>query len=142
MSDDRPRLDQKSLQRLRALIKALQCEGEQDLQIARLVELASGFGGNTGLTVDLDATRDLGQAMVVLRERPRKKIPSWFQRLSKREREVAALLASGLSNQDIADGLFISFSTVKDHVHNILAKSGLNNRAEIAAQWPRDDEPY
>jgi DNA-binding NarL/FixJ family response regulator len=50
-----------------------------------------------------------------------------------REREVAALVAEGLSNKQIAARLFISLATVKDHVHRILKKTGLPNRAAVAA---------
>jgi DNA-binding NarL/FixJ family response regulator len=57
--------------------------------------------------------------------------------LTAREREVAALVAHGRSNRAIADELVIAVSTAKDHVHHILAKSGLPNRAAIAAAWWR-----
>jgi len=53
-------------------------------------------------------------------------------RLSKREREIANLIAHGLSNKEIADQLFISTSTVKSHVHNLLDKLVLRNRIELA----------
>lgn len=55
---------------------------------------------------------------------------SRFQ-LSAREQEVLAHLATGLSNQDIADKLFISEGTVKVHVHKIFQKSGLGSRIEL-----------
>ena len=53
--------------------------------------------------------------------------------LTSREREVAALLADGLTNGQLADRLFISPKTAAVHVSNILAKLGLSSRAEIAA---------
>jgi NarL family two-component system response regulator LiaR len=48
--------------------------------------------------------------------------------LTPREREVLDLLAGGLSNQGIADQLFVSVKTVKTHVSNILQKLHLSNR--------------
>jgi DNA-binding CsgD family transcriptional regulator len=53
--------------------------------------------------------------------------------LSVREREVAALIAAGLSNRAIADALVIAPRTADTHVSNILAKLDLHSRAQIAA---------
>ncbi len=52
--------------------------------------------------------------------------------LSPREKEVLALLASGLSNADIGHALFISPVTVKVHVRHIYEKLGVNSRAAAA----------
>lgn len=53
--------------------------------------------------------------------------------LTRREREVAILIAAGHSNRCIADELFIARSTVERHVANILNKLGFNSRTQIAA---------
>jgi DNA-binding CsgD family transcriptional regulator len=53
--------------------------------------------------------------------------------LSPREIEVLRLMASGKSNQEIAEALFISRNTVSTHVRNILTKTGSANRTEAAA---------
>ena len=53
--------------------------------------------------------------------------------LSPREAEVAALVATGLSNRAIADQLVLSHRTVEGHVERILAKLGFRSRVEIAA---------
>jgi DNA-binding NarL/FixJ family response regulator len=58
-----------------------------------------------------------------------------FSELTPREREVAALVAVGLTNRTIAHRLFISVATTKDHVHAILTKTGCETRAEVAAAW-------
>lgn len=54
--------------------------------------------------------------------------------ISKREFEVLELIAAGLSNQDIADRLFVSTSTVKTHVSNVLAKLDASRRTEAIAR--------
>ncbi|WP_338118366.1 ATP-binding protein [Streptomyces coryli] len=53
--------------------------------------------------------------------------------LTRREREVAALVAQGLSNREIAERLVISKRTADAHVEHILAKLGFSSRSEIAA---------
>ena len=52
--------------------------------------------------------------------------------LTERELDVMRLIARGLSNQNIADDLFISLKTVKGHVSNILRKLNLQSRVQIA----------
>lgn len=52
--------------------------------------------------------------------------------LSKREREIATLVAQGFKNKDIATRLFISEQTVKNHMHNIFEKLGVGDRLELA----------
>jgi len=53
-------------------------------------------------------------------------------RLTQREREIAALIAEGLSNKQIARRLSIERATAKNHVHNILAKLRVDHRGEVA----------
>jgi DNA-binding NarL/FixJ family response regulator len=53
--------------------------------------------------------------------------------LTPRELEVVELLASGLSNKEIAERLGVSFHTVKFHVNAILGKLGAASRAEAVA---------
>lgn len=60
--------------------------------------------------------------------------------LSDREREVAELVATGASNPEIAQALFLSRKTVERHVSNVLAKHGVRNRAELAALLGREGE--
>lgn len=48
--------------------------------------------------------------------------------LTEREREVLALMVEGLSNQEIADRLFLSLGTVKFHAGNIYSKLGVDSR--------------
>lgn len=53
--------------------------------------------------------------------------------LTKRQVEIAGLVAEGLTNREIADRLVISRRTAETHVDHILTKLGLHNRAQIAA---------
>jgi len=50
--------------------------------------------------------------------------------LTRRERQIAALLSDGFSNKQIARDLIIEVSTVKNHVHNILTKIGVHSRLQ------------
>jgi DNA-binding CsgD family transcriptional regulator len=54
--------------------------------------------------------------------------------LTRREREIAALIGEGLSNKEIAIDLRIGPSTVKNHIHNILEKLNVRRRAAIVHQ--------
>jgi len=53
-------------------------------------------------------------------------------KLTEREVEVLRLIAKGLSNADVADRLFLSDGTVRNHVSAILAKLGVNDRTQAA----------
>jgi two-component system, NarL family, nitrate/nitrite response regulator NarL len=53
--------------------------------------------------------------------------------LTRREREIIRLIDEGLSNKEIANSLRIELATVKNHVHHILVKLGVQRRAEAAA---------
>ena len=53
--------------------------------------------------------------------------------LTERELEVLALIVKGMNNGEIADQLYISASTVKNHVSNVLSKLNAANRSEAAA---------
>lgn len=71
-------------------------------------------------------------AMEALRRSMKPEGQTKLAELSERESEVVAAIAQGLSNRQIADTLFISEGTVKNHISTILAKSGLSHRTQIA----------
>jgi DNA-binding NarL/FixJ family response regulator len=90
----------------------------------------------------LTTARDLGmqalEARIVARTNPETTPPPppplmGLDDLSPREIEVLRLMASGKSNREIAEVLFISRNTVSTHVRNILTKTGSANRTEAAA---------
>jgi DNA-binding CsgD family transcriptional regulator len=64
---------------------------------------------------------------------PRRATKQAYAGLTAREREIAVLIAQGLSNRDIAEALVLSEYTVARHVSNILAKLNVASRAQIAA---------
>lgn len=71
-------------------------------------------------------TRRLVDQFVAAGRRP--DVPDRYESLTDREREIFGLIAEGLSNQEIADRVFVSFSTAKTHVSSILTKLGLRDR--------------
>ena len=59
--------------------------------------------------------------------------------LTAREREIAGLVADGLTNHAIAERLVISDRTVESHIRNLTTKLGLANRTQVAARMVRAD---
>jgi DNA-binding CsgD family transcriptional regulator len=57
--------------------------------------------------------------------------------LTRRERDVAELVAKGLTNREIAAQLYLSERTAQNHVQHILSKLGLSNRSQIAVWMTR-----
>jgi DNA-binding NarL/FixJ family response regulator len=66
--------------------------------------------------------------------RPPRRVREPTTPLTDREEDVLALLAIGLTNNEIGERLFLSLGTVKTHIAGILTKLGLRNRVE-AAMW-------
>ena len=61
------------------------------------------------------------------------RVAARFGGLTAREREVAALIARGKSNGEIAEALVLGKRTIETHVANIFTKLGIDSRREIAA---------
>ena len=73
------------------------------------------------------------QKMVVAQPTPpQPERPPGVDELTPREREVLALIGQGASNREIAQALFLSEGTVKNHVTNILGRLGLRDRTQAA----------
>ena len=52
-------------------------------------------------------------------------------KISRREAEVVELIAHGLSNQEIADKMYVSLSTARTHIYNVFQKTGAKSRVEL-----------
>lgn len=92
----------------------------------------------------LGAGRDADAAGALLRSlgvsAPRRSGARSADVLTKREREVLALLGEGLPSRAIAERLYLAPKTVEHHVRSVLSKLGLERRAEAAALWVRERE--
>ena len=100
------------------LIEANAAIDEQNQTLTRMIEARN----QELATLQVRAT---GQLIL---EAPAKEV------LSAREQEVLMLMAEGLSNQEIADGLVISLATVKTHVRHILQRLGVEDRSQAVIQ--------
>lgn len=116
-------IDPQTRRHVRSLLEAVR-ERPTELPLQTLIELAR-------LNVHVSIDRDGAEPIVYVSPRPDPR----FAALSPRELEVATLLAAGASNREIANALFISVGTVKDHVHAILVKTELPSRSAVAAAW-------
>jgi DNA-binding CsgD family transcriptional regulator len=135
--DDSERHLRRAIQR-NAAVGARPWAARAELVMAELLRRQGRAGGQA---LDL-ARRAAGTAtavgMKVLRTRAEAVIDDLTAAqgsvlLSRREREVAALVARGLTNREIARTLFLSERTAENHVQHILAKLGFGSRAQIAA---------
>lgn len=113
--------------------------GDQDRAVA-LLERAQARARELGLQRLLDKLAGLdrrlaggARAPAQPEPAPTPAAPAALAVLSPRERQVAALLARGLSNRQIAEELMITPGTAKLHVMHILTKLGFESRAQIAA---------
>jgi DNA-binding CsgD family transcriptional regulator len=121
---------------------AARCRLELARALASESPDAAAYEGRLALEAfeRLGAARDADAAAEVMRGlggRGRR-WPKGSTALTKRETEVLALLAEGLSNAEIAERLFISVRTAEHHVAHILAKLDLRNRGEAAAYAVRE----
>ncbi len=122
-------MDDDTLERLAHALGKVSEEGKA-MPMGALVEMAElELGGR--VTVDFRAVGALGHPLVVFA--PERPAPLWWEAHTAREREVATLVADGLSNAAIAERLGITLATTKDHVHKVLVKSGLRRRSQVAA---------
>ncbi|HEY7661139.1 MAG TPA: response regulator transcription factor [Actinomycetota bacterium] len=120
---------------IRQMVEALEAGARgfltKEIPLAELIEAArSLFRGETLIPPGM-----LGPllAHLINRHREEEEARRRVSRLTKREREVLALLASGGDNDTIAQRLVISPETARTHVQNVLGKLGVHSRLEAAA---------
>ncbi|MEP7356156.1 MAG: LuxR C-terminal-related transcriptional regulator, partial [Anaerolineales bacterium] len=108
---------------------------EAESQASRARELVARLAANM-THPDLRGAFQRGAAALVGDERQptaRRQAAIAYGGLTQREREVAGLIAQGLSNRAASAALVVSERTVESHVANILSKLGLTSRTQIAA---------
>lgn len=129
---ERAELIERCARQRRAIAQA--CEAA--LRDVGTVDIALG----ADLEVDRPATevRDTPVAGAVDRPIGARRDGGRLDRLTAREREVLAILASGATNAQLADRLTVAESTVKSHVKHILHKLGAGNRAAAIACYLRE----
>jgi DNA-binding NarL/FixJ family response regulator len=81
---------------------------------------------------DLAFSEELAQAVIGAMVTENRPSAQSLARLSERERQIAALVANGRKNRDIAQELNISENTVKRHLQSIFNKTGVRDRLELA----------
>lgn len=122
------------------------------LDFARAAEATAGVEGlRDALRVyeELGASRDAARTDAALRQRgvrrgsrgPRKRPAAGWDSLTPSERRIAALVAEGLTNPQIAERLFLSRRTVETHVSHALTKLGVSSRVQLAAEAARREDP-
>jgi DNA-binding NarL/FixJ family response regulator len=101
----------------------------KDVQPAQLVEAIRVVAAGDALLAPSVTRRLLERFAATLPERDSRPPPA-LQALTERELEVLQLLASGCSNAELAERLFVSEATAKTHVSSILRKLGLRDRVQ------------
>jgi DNA-binding CsgD family transcriptional regulator len=103
---------------------------------ARTVAVPTALGWIT-LHAALPDGRAAGRVAVVLERAPSAQstaVQLEAYGVTAREREIAALLASGLTNHQIAERLVVSAYTVQDHIKSLLEKTNVSSRQELVAR--------
>jgi DNA-binding NarL/FixJ family response regulator len=127
----------------------LSADSSEDALIAAIESGASGYLVKSGAAAQVaDAVRRAAEGEMLIpaatlagllaRQRQRQREEAALQKLAgqltPREREILQLMAQGLDNRAIAEKLFISFTTVRGHVQNILEKLDAHSKLEAVAR--------
>lgn len=102
-----------------------------------LLGTESGAFGARDVAVATLLSRHLGNLFALFIDRPTRP-PSLITRLTPRQAEIAALVARGLTNRDIAAVLSITGDTVKKHLTYAMQTVGCANRTQLALLWLRE----
>jgi DNA-binding CsgD family transcriptional regulator len=113
------------------------CEGwsmdNESLFINKIQELFKTLRNVTPkfeFTINIEVS-DMDTTLFLINKCKKKELEVNNVKLSLREIEVLGLLMQGLTNQEIADKLFINFETVRSHRKHILEKTGAKNTASL-----------
>jgi DNA-binding NarL/FixJ family response regulator len=107
-------------------------ESEQEL-LSRLQDLLSiirTFGNSIEIDISMEV-KDQSTAVFLVQRKANATVEKQQEKLTVREIEVLGLIMHGLTNQQIAAKLFISYETVRSHRKNILEKTGTKNIVEL-----------
>lgn len=99
-------------------------------QMHSLISMIRPMGKKLQLTLSVEVT-DVKEATFIIEKKANAGCVINTQKLSVREIEIIGLLMQGLTNNEIAEKLFIGYETVKSHRKNILVKTGAKNTAAL-----------
>jgi DNA-binding NarL/FixJ family response regulator len=133
-------LDPDDLARLRDAVRRAQ-EPQPSVDHERVLAVHDAAPADAALTVDFTAAQELGMPLLVVRMPIAPRPAAMLDVLTPREFEVAGYVAGGLANKEIAARLGIRESTVKEHVHRILAKTELPSRTAVARAYAGGEDP-
>ena len=136
------------LEQVRAPTVVVHRRGDRAIPYACGTDLAAAIPGARLISLDGDAhlpwvgdwmsvSRALGSFLAGAHTDPAQDDPAAALLLSRREREVLALVADGLSDREIAERIVVSHHTVHRHVANIRRKLGSGSRAAAVAEAVR-----
>ena len=118
---------------------ALAATGERDRAVELLRRAERDFDECGALRDRAEARRHLRRLGARTEPRgPSGGADGGLESLSRREREVAALITARKTNREIAAELFLSEKTVESHLRNIFAKLGASSRVDVARAVERD----
>lgn len=126
------------LWQIHALLARLYQHGRREENVRREVDAAREIIRTLAATIEEAPLRErfihvaLDRLPVEKPLSPHRAAKKQFGGLTAREREIAALIAQGKSNRQIADELILSERTVENHVGNILSRLGFDSRVQIA----------
>jgi DNA-binding NarL/FixJ family response regulator len=102
----------------------------KDTEPAELIRAVRVVAGGNAL-LSPGVTRRLISEFASRAQRPDRPFGQGVDQLTEREREITALVAEGLSNDEIAARLFLSPATAKTHVNRAMTKLGARDRAQL-----------
>ena len=105
-------------------------EKELVFKLHELLSVVRHCGKSFEVKINMNV-EDLDEAIFHIKKKINKRFEVNHQRLSLREIEVLTLIMQGMTNNEIADKLFICYETVKTHRKNILVKTGSKNTAAL-----------